>query len=349
MHTSENPATPQSGAQPRSRVQSVARSWWRRGPSRRLTAAATAGVLALGLGAAVAPAHAGSAPANVQRSAPAAAAPAATAPARVASASANPATIAFMKRVDRSARQRAHLRTYRAREDAYFTTSASRAWFAGLRSVRGYRAGVRGGESAHALRVLAQKVRTYRKTVIAKLTRSGLHPTGRILHTRALGNTKLYANARFACAINWDPRGENVRLQCVDAAKVRGAARQIAPFARAYDNAGAGIAFARPKISHSSAAAYADYLKATAVSYSVRGSSAEEDAGTVVEKVSHFAKAPGGNWLFVTDVDRYLSPMLPCSDWEQSSTGSRAWAGEPCWRPDPANPDLTVDDMVRPW
>lgn len=261
-------------------------------------------------------------------------APAVTASA-VAAAS-KPSPSKFAKKVNRYAKKK--VRAARVTSALSWAlpvkTSKKRDWWVRPTNGKGYKL----GNEAVGMSASQATVTRYRKAVVKAFTRNGLRLTGTV---RGYGGvvTKGFASSRYACTVTYET--ENPRYStgasfwCTTKAKANSAVKKAAPLAAAYRRTAGtkGLIFDLPRIGASASSSYRDYRKASVGMGPVSG------AGGFVGK---FAKAPGQSWQFVVGVQAVIS----CEAWEKTSTGSRAWAGEPCWRGDYAT---GYEDTVRPW
>jgi len=260
-----------------------------------------------------------------------------TAPAPTASAvaaAAKPSPTKFAKKVNRYAKRKAGAGTQALTWQLPVKTSKKRDWWVRVESGKGYQLGNR----AMGMTASQAAVTRYRKAVVNAFTRYGLKPTGTI---RGYGGSviKAYASSRYACTVQYVTRSSTysngAAFWCTTKAKANSAVKKAAPFRDAYRKTAStrALAFDAPKIKASASSSYRDYRKASV------------GVGAVLEGggfAGMFAKAPGQSWQFLLGTQS----EVPCIDWEKTSTGSRAWAGEQCWRGDYAT---GYEDTVHPW
>lgn len=253
------------------------------------------------------------------------------APTLVAAAKARPSVTRFTKKINAYAKKRARAAkvTSAVTWPLPVKTSAKRDWWVQHPSGKGYKL----GNATIGMTSSQATVTRYRKAVVSAFTRYGLKGTGGTKDGNGIV-TKAYANSRYACTVKYETMNRRyssgASFWCTTKAQANTVTKRVAPFRHAYRKTAStrGLVFSAPSTRASSSPTYRGYWKASVGIMPMVG------VGGFNGK---FAKAPGKGWQFVLG----LQGMANCDEWERTSVGSRAFAGETCWR-------IDHEDRVQP-
>lgn len=212
-----------------------------------------------------------------------------------------------------------------------FKASSTRTWWVSFTS------GVRGAEMKSGQSWT--KTNHYRNAVIVKLKKDGLQYTGG--SDSSYEHIRSYANSRFACSVYYTTKAKHAsptaRFSCVKKAALITAVKRLSPLVQAYADAGhakKGRAFSGGTVKPSRDAGFVGYQRASAATGSAIPSGGSR---------AYFAKDSSSGWQFLFGSQESPSD---CEAFEDTSLGSIAWVGQPCYR---IVGGAAVDSTVEAW